>query len=231
MKDYTEIAVVLDRSGSMSSIADDTIGGFNEFLKGQKEFPGEAKISLYQFDDVYEPVYEGKDIKEAPELTNKTYKPRGCTALFDAVGKTVNSLGDRLSKLPEEERPNKVVVAIITDGFENASKEFTRERIKEMLEHQTNVYKWLFVFLGANQDAVTTGGSYGFSGNNSMTFASNTAGVGSTFVSFGTGISGYRGFSGTSGTSGAAGEYLAKNSFFSTEDRKAQEEAAKTTSV
>jgi len=137
MKEMTLINIILDRSGSMSFIAQETIGMFNRFLKEQQELPGYAELSLVQFDDLYETNYICKPIKKCPNLEyNKTYMPRGMTALYDAIGKTINSVGQSLSKKDEEERPERVLFAIITDGIENASKEFTVNTIKEMITHQ-----------------------------------------------------------------------------------------------
>ena len=150
---FIEIAVVLDRSGSMASVRSDTIGGFNAFVTDQRKNLGEVKLSLAQFDDFYEVVYDGKPILEVPLLTEATFVPRGCTALLDAVGKTINALGERLAKTPEHLRPSLVVFVILTDGMENASKEFKLEQVKEMIKHQTEKYSWQFVFLGADQNA------------------------------------------------------------------------------
>lgn len=176
-QNYCDISIVLDRSGSMESIREDVIGGFNTFLDSQQKVSGDCTISLYQFDDVYETVYEGKDIKNASELTKETYVPRNMTALLDAIGKTINKTGNRLSELKEENRPSKVIFVIQTDGLENASKEFTKDKIFEMIKHQRENYNWEFVFLGANQDAIATATSYGINRNASYTYAGTSKGV------------------------------------------------------
>jgi len=169
---FIEIVVVLDRSGSMQSVCSDTIGGFNAFVAEQKANAlGEVKLSLYQFDDKYDVVYEGKDIKDVPPLTDKTFVPRGMTALLDATGKTINNLGSRLASMPEIERPSLVVFVILTDGQENASKEFKLDQVKEMIKHQTNRYSWQFVFLGADQNAFQAE-QLGISSNNTYTYKS-----------------------------------------------------------
>ncbi len=111
-------------------------------------------LSLVQFDDQYEVVYLDKDINSADKLNEATFQPRGMTALYDAIGRTINSVGQRLADLSEDERPDKVLFVIMTDGFENASQEFNSARISEMINHQRNIYKWKFMFIGANQDAV-----------------------------------------------------------------------------
>ena len=179
----TDISIVLDRSGSMSSVKTDTIGGFNEFLKSQKDCPGEAILTLAQFDDRYEIVHDGKNIQDVPPLDDKTFVPRGNTALLDAIGRTINATGARLSILHEDSRPSKVIFVILTDGQENASKELTREKVMEMIKHQTEAYKWDFVFLGANQDAIQAGMSMGILAGNSMTYAANAKGTGAAFRS------------------------------------------------
>lgn len=176
-KGHTEVVFVMDRSGSMSSIQSDAIGGFNSVIKSQREDEGTSSISLVLFDDQYEVVYENVDINEVKELDNKTFVPRGMTALLDAIGKTINSVGDRLSKTEEDNRPEKVMLCIITDGQENQSREFTNEKIKEMIEHQRTKYNWEFSFLAANQDAFKTGGNLGISSAYTASFAANSVGT------------------------------------------------------
>jgi hypothetical protein len=177
MKNKTDITIILDRSGSMQSVKDDTIGGFNNFLSEQQKVEGEASLSLVQFDDQYEVVYEDKDIHAAERLTEATFQPRGSTALFDAVGTTINSVGRRLAALAEEMRPDKVLLVIMTDGFENASHEFTAAKISEMINHQHNVYKWEFMFIGANQDAVLSAREIGIQASAALTYAANSEGT------------------------------------------------------
>lgn len=177
MKNKTDITIILDRSGSMESVKQDTIGGFNSFLSEQQEVAGEASLSLVQFDDQYEVVYEDTDINSADRLTERTFQPRGSTALFDAIGRTVNAVGSRLAALPEAERPDKVLLVIMTDGFENASREFTAAKISEMIGHQRSVYKWEFMFIGANQDAVLSAQEIGIPAAASLTYAANEEGT------------------------------------------------------
>lgn len=151
----TEIACVLDRSGSMEPIREDAIGGFNSFLESQKKQPGEARLTLVLFDNEYLVPENGTPLARVKPLDATTYVPRGSTALYDAIGRTINEVGARLAATPEPDRPGKVIVAILTDGQENASTEFTRETIAGMISHQRKAYSWEFVFLAANQDAVT----------------------------------------------------------------------------
>ena len=179
--DFTDISVVLDRSGSMEDVRDDTIGGFNTFLKDQKATPGMAALTLVQFDSEYEIVHAGKPIAEIPRLTKHTFVPRGSTALLDAIGRTINATGARLAAMPESERPGKVVFVILTDGQENASREFNLGMIHAMISHQSNVYKWQFLFLGANQDAIEAGGLMGVTAANAMTYAANAMGTPAAF--------------------------------------------------
>jgi uncharacterized protein YegL len=151
MKNYTDLNIILDRSGSMASIANDMVGGIKTFLQKEKDTGDETKVSFYQFDDKYDVVFEDKDIKETLDIT---LNPRGSTALLDALGRTIVSVGEKLSKMDEKNRPNRVLFLVITDGYENASKEFSSEVIKEKVKHQRETYAWDFVFLGAGEDAV-----------------------------------------------------------------------------
>lgn len=186
---FTEIIMVLDRSGSMSSVLHDTIGGFNSFLKEQKQCVGEARLTLVQFDTIYEIVHDGRLIGDVPELTEQTYIPRGMTALLDAVGRCINTVGDRLSKTPEHLRPSLVVFVILTDGEENSSQEFKLEQVRDMIKHQTEKYNWQFVFLGADQSSFQAE-RLGVSANNTFTYAScDTA---DTHFKMSRGISGVR---------------------------------------
>ncbi len=192
-RDLTDINIVVDRSGSMNSIKDDTIGGFNAFLKTQQEMTGEAVISLHRFDDIYETVYEAINIKDAPKLDNTNFVPRGNTALLDAIGRTINSTGTRLAKLDESQRPDKVIFVIITDGHENASKEFTNEVVANLIKHQTEVYSWQFLYIGANQDAIAVGINLNISASNSITLAADAQGTRDVFESTSRNIASYRG--------------------------------------
>lgn len=176
-KNHAEIVFVLDRSGSMSSIKDDAIGGFNAFVDAQKKVAGTADITLVLFDHEYQKVYDAKDINSVELLTDKTYIPRGNTALLDAIGRSINEVGAKLNALKEDERAEKVIVCIITDGAENASKEFTNEKIKEMIEHQKSKYNWEFAYLGANQDSFATASMYGISKGMTSNFAADTDGT------------------------------------------------------
>ena len=181
MKDgFTRLALILDRSGSMATIEEATVAGVNKFIAEQKQVPGTATLKLVQFDDVYEEVFD-TPIAEAPELTlsktprpgQKTYEPRGCTALLDAIGRTITELGSGLAAMPEDARPSKVIVVIMTDGLENASKVFTTHQVLDMVVLQRDTYKWDFVYLGANQDAIATAATMGIAAPSAMNYAAN----------------------------------------------------------
>jgi hypothetical protein len=178
----TEIVVVLDRSGSMSSIGQATVEGFNKFLDEQKNSEGEAFITLVQFDDRYEMDYQSLPVKDAtPLILGENFIPRGSTALFDAVGKTIEELNtDR-----------DVVFVIITDGEENSSKTYKREAIMKMIETQTEA-GWKFLFLAANQDAIKAGGSIGIKGSNSINYSSNDNSTVNVFKNMSINMSKYR---------------------------------------
>jgi len=178
-KNLTEVIVIADRSGSMESIRADAIGGFNAFLKEQQEDKtGKCLLTYVQFDNDYEIVHNGIDIKDMKPLDNSTYVPRGTTALLDAMGRTINTVGARLEKTPENERPGNVVVVILTDGQENASREFTSVKIKEMVEHQSEQYDWGFIYLAQNIDAITSGGDIGIQYQSAKAYVANVQGDG-----------------------------------------------------
>lgn len=178
MKDnLTDIICILDRSGSMGSIRSDAIGGFNTFLADQKRQPGEAVFTLVLFNHEYLLVHDHTPIAQAAPLDNHTYQPQGTTALLDAVGRTIDDVGKRLHNTPEEERPSKVIVAILTDGLENASKDYSRGRVSEMIKHQQEKYSWEFIFLAANQDAIASAREISIAAKDAIAFMSTPDGV------------------------------------------------------
>jgi Mg-chelatase subunit ChlD len=179
-KNLTEIIFLLDRSGSMAGLERDTIGGFNAFIERQCGLEGETLLTAVLFDDEYEVLWEGVDAKEA-RLTDKDYYARGMTALLDAAGKTILDVGCRLSKTSEEQRPGKVIVVITTDGMENASREFTYEKVKELIKHQQEKYNWEFIFLGANIDASREAESIGICMDNAYQFEASEQGLKSMY--------------------------------------------------
>jgi uncharacterized protein YegL len=175
-KNATEIIFLLDRSGSMAGLESDTIGGFNAFIKKQCQLEGDTLVTVVQFDDQYEVLWNGIDAKKV-RLTDKEYYVRGCTALLDAVGKAILDVGHRLSKTSEEQKPSKVIFVITTDGMENASREFTSEKVKELIKHQQEKYSWEFIFMGANIDAVKEADNLGIDLNNAYNFEASEKGV------------------------------------------------------
>lgn len=177
---YAHIVLIVDRSGSMQSIRSDAQGAVNSFIEAQKQVPGKATFTLVEFDTQYDIVQENVDIQDANEYV---LYPRGGTALLDAWGNTFNSTGEFLAGLPEDERPGKVVVAIVTDGHENSSREFTYEQIKTMTETQRNDFAWEVIFLAANQDAVAVGGQLGVAAGSALTYAATGAGAQASFAS------------------------------------------------
>lgn len=192
--DYTHISVILDRTGSMESIRGDTIGGFNSFLQEQKKLPGTATLTLVQFDtqDPYEIIHDFKSINEVPPLTRETYVPRAGTPLLDAMGRGVNDLEKRIANLPEEARPSKVVVAVITDGQENSSKEFKREQIEKMIKERIEKDNWQFVFLSADLSAIEDAKSIGFAADAVLLFAKNKGGASAAWSTLSERTSEYR---------------------------------------
>lgn len=172
--DLTDITIIMDRSGSMSPIKGDMEGGLSSFIEEQRSAEGRAKVTLIQFDDRYEEVFSGVDVNETPKIH---LHPRGMTALNDALGKTISSLGDRLRKMPENERPGNVLVVIVTDGMENASREYTSDQVRDMISHQEGKYSWEFVYLGANQDAVAVASDLGIKAKNAFNYDVGKAGA------------------------------------------------------
>jgi hypothetical protein len=178
----TDIIVVLDRSGSMQSIGTSTVEGFNSFIKEQKAAEGEANITLVQFDSEYQVDYKNQPINETVDLIlGETFVPRAMTALFDAVGRTIN----------ETKTKNDVVFVIITDGMENASREFDKKNVFEMIKEK-ETKGWNFIFLGANQDAIQAGGELGIKAGNSMTYNANAGSVNTMYANISAKIGNFR---------------------------------------
>lgn len=179
----TEIIAILDMSGSMYGLTNDTIGGYNSLLEEQKNQPGEANITTVLFDDQYILLHDRTPIKDALPLTTKEYMPRGTTAMLDAIGKTLVSVGQKLANTPEEERPGTVMVTIITDGYENASKEYKWSQIQEMIKEQKEKYNWIFSFIGADIDTMKVGENLGIDRRLSKTYTKSYEGTKSVYTS------------------------------------------------
>lgn len=178
--DYTAIKLVLDRSGSMDSIRKATEEAVNGFVKEQAKLPGRATIAIAQFDNVYETVNASIPADQVPEYR---LHPRNSTALLDAIGLAITEFGDELSALPESQRPGNVILAIMTDGYENSSREWTYEKIEKLVTHQQDVYGWNILYLGANQDAIATGAKMGMRVNSSITYDASYEGTQSVVAS------------------------------------------------
>ena len=199
----TDVIVLLDRSGSMTSIADDTIGSFNSFLSEQQNMPEDgSKFTLVQFDDQFEVVTSRVSIKEASKLTDKTFRPRGCTALLDAMGKTI--------ELAEGFGSKKVIVVVITDGCENASRVYSRSQIFDKISKMKN-RGWEFIFLAANQDAIAEGAKYGFDSDKTVNFNFNTDGIRAAHNVMACSVSQYRTMGAVDGLSVNAEDHKLEN--------------------
>lgn len=174
---HDEIVLIVDRSGSMGKIRDDTIGTLNTFLESQRNVEGRtASLTVVLFNDKYEVLHDGVEIGDVA-FDTKNYIPAGTTAFLDAIGKAIDVVGGRLENMPEDQRPEKVIVAIMTDGLENASKEYTRKQIKEKIKHQSDTYGWIFEFLGANIDVVSEAGDIGIDKTRTVSFVATPDGV------------------------------------------------------
>ena len=184
-QNLTEMIFILDRSGSMESLAEETIGGFNSLIKKQKAEHGEARVTTVLFDDEYEVLHDHVPIQQVGRLTGKEYYASGCTALLDAVGFTIDQTGSRLAETAEESRPGRVIMVITTDGYENASRHYSKSQLREMIRRQTDVYKWEFLLLGANMDAVSEADSLGIRPCMAATYSPNRTGMRSVFGAVG----------------------------------------------
>ena len=180
-KDLMEVVFILDRSGSMSGLEADTIGGFNATLEKQKKEPGEVLWSTVLFDDKHEVVHDRVPISKIEKLTEREYYVRGCTALLDAVGRAIHHIGNVHKYARPEDVPGKTLFVITTDGMENASREYTYAQVKQMIERQTEKYGWEFLFLGANMDAVSVAGRMGIRPERSATFINDSVGISTNY--------------------------------------------------
>ena len=176
-KNLTELVMILDRSGSMGGLESDTIGGYNSMLKKQREAEGEVLVSTVLFDDRTEVLYDRVPLEKLPQMTEKEYYVRGCTALLDAVGGSVRHIGNVHKYAREEDRPEKTIFVITTDGLENASREYSYDRVKKMVERQKEKYGWEFLFLGANIDAIETAGRFGITADRAANYHSDRKGT------------------------------------------------------
>ncbi len=176
-KGLTELVFILDRSGSMAGLESDTIGGFNGMIQKQKKQKGKANVTTVLFDDRYDVIHDRFPLKTIMPMTEENYYVRGCTALLDAVGKTIHKMANVQKYLPEKKRAEKVIFVIITDGMENASREYGYREVKSMIEKEKEKYGWEFLFLGANIDAVAEAGKIGIRADRSVTFQNDSQGI------------------------------------------------------
>lgn len=208
-QETTEIICVLDRSTSIrtSGLIEKTIEGFNSFLVEQKKTPGKAKLTLCLFDggtgygntgapgETYELRHNGIDLNDIPELNKETFVPKGMTAMWDAIGITIDNVSNRLEKTPVGEKPDKVVFLIMTDGEENSSREYNQGSVQELIKKYKERDKWAFLFIGANIDTLKTGGSMGVTLGNTMSYSGSDRGVKMAFANMSKSVSYARGMS------------------------------------
>ena len=191
-KDLTELVFILDRSGSMGGLEGDTIGGFNAMLAKQQAEPGECRITTVLFDNQYEILHDRMDIKAVSPITAKEYYVRGSTALLDAIGTAINTVNGNQKAVAEEHRAEKVLFMITTDGMENASREFSYDKIKTMIEQQKEKHGWEFIFLGANIDAVEVAGRFGVDRSRAQSYHNDSAGIALNYSVLSDAVSAYR---------------------------------------
>lgn len=177
--DYTHILYILDKSGSMGTVANDVRHGFDNFVAEQKRQPGKCTLSLVQFSDVYEKTYEFKDIQEVPLLD---FYPTGFTALLDAIGKGISETGKTLAQMSEHERPAKVIVMIHTDGEENASKEYQKVEIGDMIKHQEQKYQWKIAFIGTQFDVIGEAQNLNIAAASTLAYTNNSKGIADAYM-------------------------------------------------
>lgn len=176
-KGLTELVFILDRSGSMSGLESDTIGGFNSMINKQKKEEGEAIISTVLFDDETEILHDRVSIRKVEPMNDSQYFVGGCTALLDAVGGAIQHIGNVHKYVRQEDRPDKTLFIITTDGMENSSQRYSYEKVKKMVEHQKEKYGWEFLFLGANIDAIKEAGRFGISPSRAVNFECDSEGT------------------------------------------------------
>ena len=176
-KGLTEIVFILDKSGSMSGLESDTIGGYNSFLKKQKKVEGEAYVSTVLFSDYSTVIHDRVPIAKVEPLNEEQYSTDGCTALLDAIGGAIHHIGNVHKYARDEDRPEKTVFVITTDGQENSSREYSYTKIKKMIEKQQEKYGWEFIFLGANIDAIGEAGKLGIRANRAVQYECDAAGT------------------------------------------------------
>lgn len=191
-KGLTELVFILDKSGSMAGLESDTIGGYNAMLKKQKDVEGECRVTTVLFDNNYELLHDRIDIRAVKPITEKEYFVGGTTALLDAMGRTINKIINVQKNTDEDYRAEKAMFVIITDGYENASREYTVENIRSLIQNQKDKYGWEFIFLGANIDAIETATSFGISQDRAQNYHADSYGIELNFCVMDKAITVYR---------------------------------------
>lgn len=191
-KELTELVYILDKSGSMGGLESDTIGGYNSMLEKQKAVKGECRITTVLFDNNYEILHDRIDIGAVSPMTDKEYQVAGSTALLDAIGRTINKIVNVQKNTADDYRAERVMFVIITDGYENSSREYTAEKVKEMIDKQKDKYSWEFIFLGANIDAVQTAGHFGISPDRAIDYIADSQGTELNYAVLASTIAKYR---------------------------------------
>ena len=216
---HTEIIFVIDKSGSMSNLVGDTIGGFNGFIESQKAIEGKATLTTVLFDSSWRILHNGVDLHEVKPMTTSDYIAGGMTAMLDAIGETINRVQDRHDELGKE-KPEEVLFVITTDGEENCSRKFTKSQIEKMIKHQTNGHGWKFMFLGANMDAVKEAESIGISKDYATGYTYTSKGVNDVYTTMSCVTSSLRGVSGDAGVPGTVtldGDFNLSNAYTAVE--------------
>ncbi len=191
-KGLTEVVFILDRSGSMSGLEADTIGGFNSLIEKQKKEEGEALVSAVLFDDQTEVLYDRVPLEKIEPMNDRQYYVRGCTALLDAIGGAIHHIANVHKYAREEDRPEKTLFIITTDGMENASQRYDYKKVKQMVEEEQQKYGWEFLFLGANIDAIAVAGRFGLNANRAVNYVNDSEGTELNYSALSRMVSGFR---------------------------------------
>ena len=181
-KDLTEVVFILDKSGSMSGLESDTIGGFNSLIEKQKKEEGEALISVVLFNDESNVIYDRVPVEKVEPMNDSQYFVGGCTALLDAIGGAIHHIGNVHKYAREEDRPEKTLFIITTDGMENSSRKYNYDKVKKLVEKQKEKYGWEFLFLGANIDAIDVAGRFGINADRAVNYECDSAGTRKNFA-------------------------------------------------
>ena len=191
-KNLTELVFILDKSGSMSGLESDTIGGFNATINKQKDEEGEALVSVVLFSDVSKVLYDRIKIEDVKQMTKKEYYVNGCTALYDAIGGAIHHIKNVHKYIREEDKPEKTMFIITTDGYENASREYDIYKINKMINEMKKINNWEFIFIGANIDAIKTARAFGIDEDNAVNYIADEEGTKKNYKAMDKAIRSYR---------------------------------------